>query len=201
MRPRTRTAAAVLAAAALAPAAIAGTNAIAASDSQTAGGAPSQQQAGSGHRGPDLAALAAKLGVSQTDLKAALDALRPAGKPPKGRPGRGPGDFAAKIASALNVSTDKVTAILEANRPTTRPAPGTKPDETKLVSALSSGLGIDQATVKSALAKLRPPAGGPGRPDGDFPAKLAAKLGLSTDTVTAALDALRPAGAPPAPGA
>lgn len=193
MRPRTRLTAAVLAAAALAPAAMVGSSALAASGSSASTGTSGQRQAAGDRRGPDLTALAAKLGVSQSDLRSALDALRPAGASPQGEPGKGPGDMAAKLAAALNVSTDRVTAILEANRPTTRPAPGTRPDMTKLVSALSSGLGIDQATVRTALTKLRPPHGGRGKPGADFPAKLAAKLGLQADTVKAALDALRPA--------
>ena len=100
--------------------------------------------------------LAAKLGVSEAQLKAAFDASRPSGGPKKGD---AKGGMAAELASALGVSTDNVQAILDKNRPakpTAPPAAGTKParpDSSALVSALSSGLGIDAATVKAALAK------------------------------------------------
>ncbi|MCW2989923.1 MAG: hypothetical protein JWM73_517 [Solirubrobacterales bacterium] len=106
-----------------------------------------------------LAKIATTLGVSTADLKAALDANRPAapaGSPPQG----GPGDMAADLADALGVQTSAVQTILDANRPAkpaTRPAKGTRPprpDATKLIAALASGLNLDQATVTAAVDKL-----------------------------------------------
>ena len=83
--------------------------------------APRHQGPGGPGRGLPTAALqkiATALGVSTADLKAALEANRPA--PPTGdRPG--PQQFAADLAGALGVDTAAVRSILDANRPTTRP--------------------------------------------------------------------------------
>ena len=156
-----------------------------------------------GKKGPrrmssaQITALAEKLGVSTADLKTALAAVKPAKpaagtKPAKG--GRGPG-MAADLATALGVETSAVQEILDANRPAKpaageKPAAGSKPakpDHTKLVAALASGLNIDEATVTAAFAKLDAARGA------EFAAALAAELGLSTEAVQAALDATRPA--------
>ncbi|HEY4277687.1 MAG TPA: Clp protease N-terminal domain-containing protein [Conexibacter sp.] len=102
---------------------------------------------GRGAPGPpfDTAALARSLGVTEAQLRDALDQIRPdrggpAGPPPappRGQappaprghaPGRGrPGprahdaDLAAALAKQLNIDVDKVRAALEANRPPRHP--------------------------------------------------------------------------------
>ena len=195
---RSRTVAAVVATAALIPTAAIGVGtAVAQSDG---GSTTTSTKSGARGHGPDVTKLAAKLGVPEAQLKAALDATRPTAKPPTGDPRAG---FATDIAKALGVSVDKVTPILEANKPAkpaTRPAPGTKPDISGLVSALSSGLGIEKATVQSALAKLDAShkADHTAR-DAAMAAALAKQLNLDTATVQAALAATRPAHGPGAP--
>jgi hypothetical protein len=152
----------------------------------------------SAHRGPgaaDVSALAAKLGVTVTRLRAAFDAARPARPAAGAKPGSGPGkdDLAATVATALNVETSKVQAILDANRPTTRPAAGTNPDRTALVSALAAGLNVGAADVTAALAKAD--AAHKAQHDAHdkvMAAAIARELGLDTATVQAAL-ATRPA--------
>jgi hypothetical protein len=172
-----------------------------------------------GHRqgGPvptaQLDAIAKQLGVTTTQLKAALDASRPA-KPADGKPGDGKrGDgMATELAKALGVDVSKVTAILDANRPA-RPANGARPsgpppaapsgttggrpprhDDTKLVAALASGLDIDTAKVKAAFATIEAAhKADHGDHDGDMFAAVAKQLGLSTATVKAAFEANRPA--------
>lgn len=154
-----------------------------------------------GKRGPsaaELNAIASKLGVTTAQLRAAMEATRPA-KPAGER--RGPGaDRAAAIAAALGADVAKVTEILEANRPprpTTLPAAGTKPpkpDQTALIKALADGLGIEQSVVKAALDKL----------EADHRAEheqrhtamvtaLAEELGLEVAAVKAAFEAAKPA--------
>ena len=151
---------------------------------------------GKGMRAADLKALAAKLDVTVAKLKAAMDAARPAG--PAAGEKRGPGDMAADLATALGVETAAVQKILDANRPE-KPAageshaPGTKPDHSKLISALASGLNIDEATVKAAFTKLD--AAREAEHEARHTAMAAAiakELGLSTEKVQAALEATRP---------
>jgi hypothetical protein len=188
---RYRAAGAVLATAVILPTALVGVGA-ATAQSSTATAAAVQPGPGD-HRGPDLAALAAKLGVTEAQLKTALDATRPAGAKPGGDHGAG---FATDIAGALAVSTAKVHAILDANRPAQPPSPGTKPNISGLVGALSSGLGIDKATVQTALARLQ------AAHEADHAARetamataLAKQLNLDVAKVKQALAELRPAGA------
>ncbi len=196
MSQRTRKITAVLATAVIVPAAAIGVTSATAKSSSSAG---SSSSAAGHHRGgphgPDLSKLATKLGVTQAQLKAALDAIRPTDKPAKQDRGAG---LAADIAAALGVSVDKVTPILDASKPAkpaTRPAPGTKPDASGLVTALSTGLSIDKATVQTALDKLQAAheADHTAR-DTAMAAALAKQLNLDTATVQAALTALKPAG-------
>lgn len=127
-----------------------------------------------------------------------MDENRPA-KPTGERGAKGAG-MAADFAKALGVEEAKVTAILEANRPakpTTRPADGTrpaKPDQTKLIAALASGLGIDEAKVKAALTTLQSEhqADHEARHTAMY-AALAKSLNLETSAVQAAFEAVRPA--------
>lgn len=167
-----------------------------------------------GHHGPrgggrlssaQVAAIATKLGVTTAQLQAALDANKPT------RPANdGGATMATELATALGVDAAQVKTILDANRPakgarpsgpppagTARPAPGTRPDQTKLIAALASGLNLDTATVKAALAKVD--AAHKAAHDAAEAARLdaiAKQLGLSAADVKAAFDAVRPA--PPA---
>ncbi|HEV7804181.1 MAG TPA: Clp protease N-terminal domain-containing protein [Solirubrobacteraceae bacterium] len=146
-----------------------------------------------------LAAIAKTLGVTSAQLKAALDASRPA-NPAGAHPGRGTG-MASDLSTALGVDVAKVKAILDANRPA-KPAAGTrargarppKPDRPKLVTALASGLSLDEATVKAAFAKIEDGhrAEHTAR-DTAMYAAVAKQLGLSVDAVQAAFEANRPA--------
>jgi hypothetical protein len=151
-----------------------------------------------------LAAIAKKIGVTSAQLKAALDANRPS-KPDGARGDRG-AQFAADIATALGVDEAEVKEILDANRPprpANRPAKGSKPparpDQSKLVSALASGLGIEQSTVKTALDTLAAEhrAEHESRRDA-MHAAIAKTLGVDTSTVADAFAAVLPA--PPARG-
>jgi hypothetical protein len=141
-----------------------------------------------------LQSIAAKLGVTTTQLQAAIAANRPA-RPSGARPDRGDG-MAAELASALGADATKVAAILEANRPA-RPAAGTtpaKPDESALIAALAKGLSVDQSAVTAALAKVRAAheAEHEARDNARY-AALAKTLGVDTSAVKAAFEAVRPA--------
>ena len=144
-----------------------------------------------------LHAIARTLGVTSAQLKAALDATRPAKRPRGERPDRGAGP-AGDLATALGVDVAQVKRILDANRPS-RPAAGArkngkpgKPSDSKLVAALASGLNIDRATVQAALDKLHAArkAEHDARESAMY-AALSAKLGVSADAVKAVLVANR----------
>ena len=157
--------------------------------------------ASSGKRGgppkPPIGKIATALGVSNAELRSALEANKPE-RPTGERPG--PADFAADIAEKLGVETSAVTEILEANkpaRPAQRPQRGTKPpkpDHTKLIAALAEGLGIEQATVQSAFDELRTEheAEHEARHQALY-AAVAEALGKTTEEVQAAFEANRPA--------
>jgi HD-GYP domain-containing protein (c-di-GMP phosphodiesterase class II) len=149
------------------------------------------RQAGPRGGGPDLSALASKLGVTTAKLQAALATARPAAAE---RPARS--DRAADLAAALDVDAAKIQAILDANRPA-RPAPGIKPaapDQSALVTALADGLSLDKTTVQAALTKLDAAHQAEHQArDTAMAAAIAKELGLSTEKVTAALEATRPA--------
>jgi len=192
--PRSRLVA-VLATAAVIPAAAVASGVASAQSGDTTTSSQSARPA----RGPgiDTAKLAAKLGVTEAQLKTALSASRPTGKPPTGDRGAG---LAADLASALGVSTDKVSTILDANRPAkpaagTKPAAGSRPDMSGLVTALSTGLGIDKATVQAAFDKLQAAhkAGDTARQTAMATA-LAKALNLDVAKVQTALAAVRPEG-------
>jgi hypothetical protein len=193
---RSRRAAAILTAAVLAPTAAIGVSAAGAQDTGSSPPSAQSDRPPRGH-GPDLAALATRLGVTQARLKAAFDATRPTGDAQEGARKDG---LAADLAKALGVSTDKVQTILDKNRPdkpTGRPAAGTKPakpDTSALVTALSDGLGIEKATVQAALDKLDAAhkADHAAR-DAAMAAALAKQLNLSAATVQDALASVRPA--------
>ena len=157
---------------------------------------------GSGKRGGPpkvaIAKIATALGVTNAELKSALEANRPE-RPANGeRPG--PEAFAADIAEALGVETSAVTPILEANkpaRPATKPKKGSrppKPDHTALIAALAEGLSIDQSTVEAAFTQLE--ADRQAEHDARHTAMytaVAEALGKTVDEVQAAFEANRPA--------
>jgi len=196
--PRSRLVA-VLATAAVIPAAAVASGVASAQSGDTTTTTQSSRPQGARGPGIDTATLAAKLGVTEAQLKTALTAARPTGKPPTGDRGAG---LAADLASALGVTTDKVTTILDANRPAkpaagTKPAAATKPDTSGLVTALSTGLGIDNATVQAAFDKLQAAhkAGDAAR-ETAMATALAKALNLDVAKVQSALAAVRPAGRP-----
>ena len=148
-----------------------------------------------------LQSIATKLGVSTAQLQAAIAANRPA-RPSGSRPDRGDG-MASELASALGADATKVAAILEANRPA-RPADGTppsgtaqrpaRPDDTKLIAALATGLSLEQSAVKAAFEKVEAAhrAAHAARDAARY-AALAKTLGVDADAVQAAFEAVRPA--------
>jgi hypothetical protein len=115
MTPKFRRIAVFVGAAALAGGA--GVGVAAQNDSSQAGAAPAitrPAQGGLGGR-PDLSALAAELGVSESRLRAAIEATRPSGDPgsaPSGPPHGS--DMAAALASELGLSVDKVRSAVQA---------------------------------------------------------------------------------------
>ena len=148
-----------------------------------------------------IAQIAGNLGVTSSALKAALAENKPAR--PSGPPQGGPAKLAGDLATKLGVSTSAVQSILDANRPampTSRPANGTppaRPDLSKLISALASGLNIDQSTVQAAFDELDAAhkADETARRTAMF-AAIAKSLGTTTDAVQSAFEAVLPA--PPA---
>ncbi len=175
-------------------------------DSTSSSARPGAKRGGGPMSTAQLAAIAKTLGVTSAQLKAALDATKPA-KPAGAKPDRGDG-MATELATALGVDVAKVKTILDANRPAkpaagtrpakpaagTRPAKGARPDQSKLIAALATGLGIDEATVKAAFDKIDAAhqADHAARDDAKF-AAIAKELGLSTAAVKAAFEANRPA--------
>ena len=174
-------------------------SATAAKDSTSNSARPDGKRGGGPMSTASLAAIAKTLGVTSAQLKASLDAskaAKPTGAKPKGD-GR-----ATELASALGVDAAKVKAILDANRPAkpaagTRPAKGerpARPDQSKLITALATGLSLDEATVKAAFDKL-----GAARKANHtarataMHAAVAKELGLSAGAVKAAFEANRPA--------
>jgi hypothetical protein len=174
---------------------------------QTASGASTTgtTRPGPGPRGgheltsAQLQSIASRLGVTTTQLQAAIAANRPA-RPSGTRPDRGDG-MAAELAAALGADAAKVAAILEANRPARPSAPPSsttqrpaKPDESALIAALASGLNLDQSAVKAALAKVQAAhqAEHAARDNARY-AALAKTLCVDTDAVKAAFEAVRPA--------
>jgi hypothetical protein len=177
---------------------------VAQAQSSSSGGKASKAgRHGPGCAGPASTAqieqIASKLGVTAAALKSALEASRPA-RPSGDGPKGGPQQLAADLASALGVETSAVQEILDANRPaqpTGRPPRGAKPpkpDQGALVSALASGLSLDEATVKAAFDKLDAArqADEAARRTAMY-AGVAKTLGLDTSAVQAAFEAVLPA--------
>jgi hypothetical protein len=200
MSVRTRKIAAVLSAAALLGGASLG---VAQAQSSSSGTSSKAGHPGHNRGGPlttaQLQKIASTLGVGTDALEAALDAnrpARPAGDMPKGGPDR----LASDLATALGVDVSAVKKILDANRPPRpagRPPQGGAPpkrDHAALITALASGLSLDEATVKAAFDKLDAArqADETARHTAMY-AALAKTLGLSTDAVQSAFEATLPA--------
>ena len=130
--------------------------------------------------GPNLSALAAKLGVSTAALKSALQSLRPS-----------QADRAAqrdaeqqKLADALGVSKDKLAAALAKLRPVPASGPRDMHGPGDFAAALAKELGLQTSDVTAAFDKLRASHEAQEQAERDaFAQKLADKLGISVDKV------------------
>lgn len=102
---------------------------------------------------PGLGGLASRLGVSQAQLRKALDATRPDAARKDG-----PGDaLVAHLADALGISQDKLRAAfgqIQKSHDADRAA-----EQARVAAAVAKTLGLDEAKVKAALADARPPMG------------------------------------------
>lgn len=103
--------------------------------------------------GPGLGGLASRLGVSQAQLRKALDAIRPVAARKDG-----PGDaLVAPLADALGISQDKLRAAfaqIQKSHDADRAA-----EQARVTAAVAKTLGVDEAKVKAALADAGPPMG------------------------------------------
>ncbi len=126
MNPRLRNTAALLGVTGIVALAGCGTDdtsGVAAAGTQSAG---AQTQSGSAPpgrpgQGPDVSALAEKLGVSEPKLQSAMEATRP-------EPGQAPsGDPSAPLAEKLGVSEAKVRAAMQSLMPQGAPPSGQPP--------------------------------------------------------------------------
>jgi len=169
-------------------------------DGSSAADRPTQRHGGGPLPSAQLTAIAEQLGITSEQLKAAMQAAKPA-KPAAGTAAsRGDGMVTA-LAAALGADAATVKEILDANRPA-KPSstqrrsgkPPAKPANTKLVAALASGLSIDTATVKAAFAKIEAArkADHAAREAAMY-AAVAAQLNVSADAVKTAFEANRPA--------
>jgi DNA-directed RNA polymerase specialized sigma subunit len=96
-------------------------------------------------RDPFLSALAKELGVKTSDLRAALEKVRP--KAPKTDPRT---QFAADLAKALGVDQADVQSALDGLRKNAESEMKARRD--KLAAELAQRLGLPVAKVKGALA-------------------------------------------------
>jgi transcriptional regulator with XRE-family HTH domain len=160
--------------------------------SATAGSSGQAARSGGEARGPfgpgGLEDLADRLGVEESELRAALEELRP------GRDGDRPRDeFAAALAEALGLPQDQVTEALEQGHRRKH----SEMDEA-LAEALADELGLEASAVSSALEKVGPPraARRPGPPSrraiNRFHRRLARELGVSKRRLRNALEDARP---------
>jgi DNA-binding MarR family transcriptional regulator len=110
---------------------------------------------GGGRFGNDLSGLATKLGVTEDQLRTALQAVRQQLKPDQDRRQR----LASELGAALNLPADQVTAALQKVLPA-RGAPGKGPGPRNgprngAAADLAKALGIDASKVRSAFRQLR----------------------------------------------
>ncbi|HEY9613069.1 MAG TPA: hypothetical protein V6C93_27225 [Allocoleopsis sp.] len=157
---------------------------------------PNQQQQGrKNHRGPDFAAAAQKLGISEAQLKEALGVPTtppaPGERPPRpdfkaaaaklgiteqqlvdalGVPPHPPRPDFAAAAQKLGVSEANLKAALGVpeNPPTTPPAPGERPPRPDFKAAAAK-LGVTEQQLMDALGKPPHPPEDGNQPDGARP--------------------------------
>jgi transcriptional regulator with XRE-family HTH domain len=98
-----------------------------------------------GGRGPALDDLATKLGVSETALRTALEAIRDEKTPAQRR-----AELTQALATALGKTPDQVTSALNSVLPD-------KPDRARgdFAADLAKALGVDAAKVQAGLDKAR----------------------------------------------
>ena len=96
-------------------------------DSTTPPRTQPQQQQPAGGGPPDMSGLATELGVSASDLQAAMEKLRGAGGSPD--------DMAASLAKELGLTTAKVREALESARPQGQPPGAGQPPSADTTSA------------------------------------------------------------------
>jgi hypothetical protein len=142
------------------------------------------------------AEIAAALGVDTAKVQSILDANRPT--PPKD--GDRPAAPKAGEQPPAPKNGEQPPAPKNGERPKGpgRGGPGgpggPRPDDTKLISALATGLGIDEAKVKSALADIAAAHEKEhAAKDAERYAAIAKTLGLDAKDVQAAYEAARPA--------
>lgn len=134
----------------------------------------------------DLSGAAAKLGVTEAKLRAALQGLRP-------DRGARKDELATALAKELGLDEAKVTAALEKlhgdHKVLRRERRGDRLQ--RFDAALAAKLGLDATKVRAAFDALKP---APGAGRGGKPAlgDLAAKLGVSEDKLRSAIADLRP---------
>ena len=93
----------------------------------TPAGTQQQQQPPGGGVPPDMSGLASQLGVSASELQAAMEKLRDAGGSPD--------DMAATLAKELGLTTAKVQEALESARPEGAPPAAGQPPAADTTSA------------------------------------------------------------------
>jgi len=125
-----------------------------ASGSGSGGGATSNVAVRRGDRtgfrggpGPGLGDLATKLGVSETALRTALEAVRDSKTPEQRRT-----ELTQALATALGKPADQVTSALISVLPD---KPGRRTVRSDLTTDLAKALGVDAAKVQAGLDKAR----------------------------------------------
>lgn len=142
-------------------------------------------------RGIASAELAKALGVTDEELRTALQEVRP-------QPGARKDERVTAIAEALGAQESDVADVLAAQRDAgpggpRGGTPGRRGDRSALIAALAKRTDKTEAAVRAALRDARPE---PGAHRDALAAALAKELGLETAKVEAALEAARQAGGP-----
>jgi transcriptional regulator with XRE-family HTH domain len=137
-----------------------------------------------------LGALAARLGVSPTALRTALDGLRTSKTPAQRR-----AELIQALATALGKPVDQVTAAVNSV------LPDRADRRADLAAAIAKELGVDTAKVQSAFDRLRRDHGpgrrdhdhnSPGRRGDDLVSAIASATGADAAKVRAALAKVLP---------